>query len=97
MRQALPIDRVSMNEFLKLLEEARYSHHKIGEDQRNSAITNLRSIESSLERIILDESAAMKALEALDETPTVETEIVLTEGGHMAPPGPPGQNNPPMK
>jgi len=79
VRQALPIDRVSMNEFLKLLEEARYSHHKIGEDQRNSAITNLRSIESSLERIILDESAAMKALEALDETPMVDMEILVSD------------------
>jgi hypothetical protein len=69
---------VSMNEFLKLLEEARYSHHKIGEEQRNSAITNLRNIESSLERIILDESAAMKALETLDETPIVDTEILVS-------------------
>jgi hypothetical protein len=90
VKQALPIDRVSMNEFLKLLEEARYSHHKIGEDQRNDAIKNLRNIEASLERIILDESAAMKALEALEEAEFTETEIIITEGSAGPPPGPPG-------
>jgi len=95
VKQALPIDRVSMNEFLKLLEEARYSHHKIGEEQRNDAIKNLRTIEGSLERIILDESAAMKALEALEESDFSDTEIIVT-GGQGPPPGaPPGGRGPP--
>jgi hypothetical protein len=100
VKQALPIDRISMNEFLALLEEARYSHHKIGEQQRNDAIKNLRNIESSLERIILDESAAMKALEALEEADYTETEILLTDTGPSAgmgspPPGPPAGGAPP--
>jgi hypothetical protein len=90
VRSALPIDRVSMNEFLKLLEEARYSHHKIGEAQRNQAIMNLRNIEASLERIILDESAAMKALEAMEEAEVVDTDIVVAHdmSGPSGPSGP---------
>jgi hypothetical protein len=87
VKQALPIDRISMNEFLALLEEARYSHHKIGEVQRNDAIKNLRNIEGSLERIILDESAAMKALETLEEVEYTDTEIIITGGGGGPPPG----------
>jgi hypothetical protein len=84
VRAALPIDRISMNEFLKLLEEARYSHHKIGEIQRNEAIKNLRNIEGSLERIILDETAAMKAMVVLEEADYSDTEIILVDGPRKA-------------
>ncbi len=78
IRLALPIDHESMDNFLELLEEARYSQHKIGAEQRNAAIDNLRNIESSLEKIILDEDAAMKALESVSEDFT-ETEVVIAE------------------
>ncbi|MCK5561151.1 MAG: DUF4129 domain-containing protein, partial [Thermoplasmata archaeon] len=77
VRTALPVDRVSMDRFLGLLEEARYSQHDIGEDQRNKAIVNLRNIERSLERIIIDESAALRALEKLDEEEVGETRIEI--------------------
>jgi hypothetical protein len=87
VRSALPIDRISMNQFLQLLEEARYSTHQIGEGQRNNAIRNLRSIEHSLERIIVDEGAALRALERLETEGVKDTEIVLG-GGPKGPAGP---------
>ncbi len=77
VRTALPIDRMSMDDFLKLLEEARYSTHQIGENQRNDAIRNLRAIERSLDRIIIDEDAALRALERLETEGVKETEIVV--------------------
>jgi hypothetical protein len=84
VRSALPIDRMSMDKFLILLEEARYSSHQIGEGQRNDAILNLRAIERSLDRIIIDEDAALRALERLEEEGVKETKIVL--GGKPASP-----------
>jgi hypothetical protein len=77
VRSALPIDRISMDKFLMLLEEARYSSHQIGEGQRNDAILNLRAIERSLDRIIIDEDAALRALERLETEGVKETKIVL--------------------
>ncbi|MDP6155142.1 MAG: DUF4129 domain-containing protein [Candidatus Thermoplasmatota archaeon] len=76
VRTALPVDKNSLNGFLTILEEARYSSHEIGESQRNNAITNLRGIESSLTFIQLDEEEAMKKLEE-SEADFVETEIIL--------------------
>ncbi len=84
VRTALPVDRVSMDRFLGLLEEARYSQHDIGEDQRNKAIVNLRNIERSLERIIIDEGAALRALEKLEEDEVSETRIEI-DGKPQAP------------
>jgi hypothetical protein len=87
VRSALPIDRLSMDKFLGLLEEARYSQHDIGEDQRNKAIVNLRNIERSLERIIIDESSALRALERLEEEGVADTQIEV--GGRGGAPGGP--------
>ncbi|UCH88754.1 MAG: DUF4129 domain-containing protein [Thermoplasmata archaeon] len=84
IKQALPIDRPSMHRFLDLLEEARYSSHKIGETQRHAAIANLRNIEGSLSQIIIDEEAAMRALRKLEEEEAAmaaaETEIIVKPG-----------------
>jgi hypothetical protein len=92
IKQALPIDRPSMHRFLDLLEEARYSSHKIGETQRHAAIANLRQIEGSLSQIIIDEEAAMRALRKLEEEEktmaAAETEIIVRPGaedGSVAP------------
>ena len=76
VRQALPVDKSSLDGFLTILEEARYSSHEIGETQRNNAITNLRGIESSLAYIQLDEEEALRKLEE-SEADFVETEIVM--------------------
>jgi hypothetical protein len=81
VRSALPIDRISMDQFLQLLEEARYSTHQIGENQRNDAIRNLRSIERSLDRIIIDEGAALRALERLETEGVKDTEILVAPKG----------------
>ena len=81
VRSALPIDRLSMDKFLGLLEEARYSSHDIGEDQRNKAIVNLRNIERSLERIIIDEKSALQALERLEEEEMADTHIEVGGAG----------------
>jgi hypothetical protein len=86
VRGALPIDRISMDKFLLLLEEARYSSHQIGEGQRNDAILNLRAIERSLDRIIIDENAALRALERLETEGVKETKILVGKG---APPSKP--------
>jgi hypothetical protein len=77
VRSALPIDRMSMDKFLILLEEARYSSHQIGERQRNDAILNLRAIERSLDRIIIDEDSAVRALERLEEEGVKDTKIIV--------------------
>lgn len=80
IRQALPVDKQSLNAFLHLLEEARYSKHAIGHSQRNDAINHLRRIEESLSQIILDEDAALKAMASLEEDEYVETEILVNDG-----------------
>lgn len=89
VRRALPIDRMSMDKFLILLEEARYSSHQIGERQRNDAILNLRAIERSLDRIIIDENAALRALERLEEEGVKDTKILVGQQ-------PTGQKNVPQ-
>jgi len=88
VRSALPIDTNAMDEFLDILEEARYSTHTIGENQRNKAINNLRNIETSLTSIIIDEDAALRALEKLEEEEYVETEVLVGADSPSGPPGP---------
>jgi hypothetical protein len=75
VRSALPIDERSLDSFLDILEEARYSKHVIGETHKQKAIGCLRQVESSLDSIILDEEAALRQMELADED-IVETEIV---------------------
>ena len=76
VRTALPVDQNSLNGFLTILEEARYSSHEIGESQRDKAVTNLRKIEHSLTYIEINEEDALKKLEE-SEADFVETEIIL--------------------
>jgi hypothetical protein len=48
LRQALPIDAKAMDEFLSILEEARYSEHEIGEAQRDRAVAALGAVRGSI-------------------------------------------------
>lgn len=78
VRTALPIDEKSLDDFLDILEEARYSKHVIGSGHKDRAIKSLRGVESSLDNIILDEEAALRQMELADEE-FVETDVKLTE------------------
>lgn len=79
VRTALPIDEGSLDSFLDILEEARYSKHVIGEGHRDKAITCLRGVEKSLDNIIFDEEAALRQMELADEE-YIETDIVVKGG-----------------
>lgn len=61
LRQALPIDAKSMDEFLSILEEARYSDHEIGIDQRDRAVATLRAVSASIQQVLLTGSGAVAA------------------------------------
>ncbi|MFO8051341.1 MAG: DUF4129 domain-containing protein [Thermoplasmatota archaeon] len=78
VRTALPIDENSLDQFLDILEEARYSKHVIGSGHKDRAIKSLRGVESSLDNIILDEEAALRQMELADEE-YVETEVKLSD------------------
>ena len=80
VRAALPVDENSLDNFLDILEEARYSKHVIGETHRDRAISCLRGVEGSLDNIIFDEEAALRQMELADED-YVETEIVVKDKG----------------
>ncbi|MBN1389859.1 MAG: DUF4129 domain-containing protein [Candidatus Thermoplasmatota archaeon] len=78
VRAALPVDEGSLNNFLDILEEARYSKHVIGSGHKDRAIDCLRNVEKSLDNIILDEEAALRQMELADEE-YIETDIVVSE------------------
>ncbi|MGA1866238.1 MAG: DUF4129 domain-containing protein [Thermoplasmatota archaeon] len=78
VRAALPVDESSLNNFLDILEEARYSKHVIGSGHKDRAIDCLRNVEKSLDNIILDEEAALRQMELADEE-YIETDIVVSE------------------
>jgi hypothetical protein len=80
VRAALPIDERSLDSFLDILEEARYSKHVIGAGHKDRAIDCLRGVEKSLDNIILDEEAALRQMELADEE-YVETDIVVQDKG----------------
>jgi hypothetical protein len=80
VRAALPIDERSLDSFLDILEEARYSKHVIGSGHKDRAIDCLRNVEKSLDNIILDEEAALRQMELADEE-YVETDIVVHDKG----------------
>jgi len=58
LRQALPIDAKSMDEFLSILEEARYSDHEIGEAQKDRAVASLTAVTNSIDQILSAGGAA---------------------------------------
>ncbi|MGA1793775.1 MAG: DUF4129 domain-containing protein [Thermoplasmatota archaeon] len=78
VRAALPIDERSLDQFLDILEEARYSKHVIGAGHKDRAIDCLRGVERSLDNIILDEEAALRQMELADEE-YIETDIVVSD------------------
>ena len=83
VRSALPIDQDNLDDFLTVLEEARYSEHDIGEGEKERAIVALRGVQASIEKIMItDEDAAkIKAkmtTEGYEEI--VEPEIIVSEG-----------------
>jgi hypothetical protein len=90
VREAMPIDEENLDEFLTVLEEARYSEHDIGEGEKNRAISALRNVQSSIEKILLSDEDAAKIQRKLTEegyTEVVEPEIVVTEEtGEKGPP-----------
>ncbi len=59
LRQALPIDAKSMDEFLSILEEARYSDHEIGAEQKDRAVATLRAVSASIEQVLLTGQGAV--------------------------------------
>ncbi len=78
IRSALPVDQEAMNEFLTLLEEARYSNHPFGPEHRTTAVDTLKRIEGSLDQIMVSEEAALQAIERVEgEAAEDEVEIVL--------------------
>ncbi len=60
IRSTLPIDSQSMDALLSVLEEARYSGHEMGEGDRDRAISALRSVQNSLERVSLSQDQLAK-------------------------------------
>ncbi len=80
LRQALPIDAKAMDEFLSILEEARYSDHDIGVEQKDRAVAALASVNSSIEQILAagaaaGEAAAPAAMAPAPEAPPIEAEV----------------------
>jgi hypothetical protein len=79
IRIALPIDQKAMNDFLTVLEEARYSQHEMGEADRGKAINALRAVQYSLEKVILtQEQLAILADKAGALPDEAEPEIYVT-------------------
>jgi len=93
IRNALPIDQAAMDDFIVVLEEARYSSHEMGEQDRDRAINALRRVQFSLEKIVFSEEQ-MQQLQAkaaeLSTADDVEPEIIVQKGG-----APPGRGGPP--
>lgn len=102
VRSALPVDEAAMNNFVTLIEEARYSNHPIGPEHRDAAIKTLNAIEASLAEIEANPEMAMKIPGEVEDE-AEEVEIVLTadelkpevlaptpkaEENHGMPPGP---------
>ena len=88
VRTSLPIDEENLDDFLTVLEEARYSEHDIGENEKERAINALRGVQASIEKILLtdEEAAKIKAkLTTEGGEELVEPDIVVAEG--QAPPG----------
>jgi hypothetical protein len=78
IREALPIDEESLDEFLTVLEEARYSEHDIGEGEKDRAIEALRGVQNSITQIMLTE-AQYAQIARTDAGEMVEAEIIVAE------------------
>jgi len=89
VRESLPIDADSLDDFLTVLEEARYSEHEIGENEKDRAIDALRGVQNSIEKILLtDEQIAQISRSEADGM--VEPEIIVSDdSGRSVSPKPP--------
>ena len=89
VRESLPIDADSLDDFLTVLEEARYSEHEIGENEKDRAIDALRGVQNSIEKILLtDEQIAH--ISRGDADGMVEPEIIVSDdSGRSVSPKPP--------
>jgi hypothetical protein len=105
IREALPIDANAMDDFIDVLEEARYSSHEMGEPDRDRAIEALRKVQFSLDRIVLSEAqmaqiqARATEISAADEAEPViivDKGVGLKRKGGAAPPSKPGGPPKPM-
>ena len=96
VREALPIDQASLDDFLTVLEEARYSQHEIGESEKDKAIDALRGVQGSIERILLtdEQIAAISRAGGAEPEEMVEPEIIVAEEGGKAPKTPPKAGGP---
>ncbi|MCK5254021.1 MAG: DUF4129 domain-containing protein, partial [Thermoplasmata archaeon] len=80
VREALPIDADSLDDFLTVLEEARYSEHEIGENEKDVAIEALRGVQNSIEKIIMTEDQYAKiSRTGVEPGEMVEAEIIVAE------------------
>ncbi len=109
IRQALPIDQHAMDDFIAVLEEARYSSHEMGEPDRDRAIESLRRVQFSLEKIVLSEDQLKNIQTRAAELSTADEAepIIIVDGvkrapgsmaqkpGGGAPPAKPGAGAPP--
>jgi len=98
VREALPIDENSLDDFLTVLEEARYSEHEIGENEKDRAIDALRGVQNSIEKILLTDDQIAAITRTGQREDMVEPEIIVAEegGGRSAPPkAPPKRPEPP--
>jgi hypothetical protein len=92
LRQALPIDAKSMDEFLSILEEARYSDHEIGEAQKDRAIAALTGVTNSIDQILAAGGAGGAAAPAPMpvEAPPPPPMVADVPAGGPPPPAPAG-------
>lgn len=80
VRESLPIDADSLDDFLTVLEEARYSEHEIGENEKDVAIEALRGVQNSIEKILLTDDQIAKISRTGGEAgEMVEAEIIVAE------------------
>ncbi len=80
VREALPIDEESLDDFLTVLEEARYSEHEIGENEKDRAIEALRGVQNSIEKILLtDDQIAQITRTGVEGGDMIEPEIIVAE------------------
>ena len=99
IRQAIPIDAHAMDDFIAVLEEARYSSHEMGEPDRDRAIESLRRVQFSLEKVVLSEDQLKNIQTRAAELSTADEAepIIIVDGkrvGGGAPPPKPGSAPP---
>ncbi len=58
VRKALPVGAVAMRELIRLFEEARYSDHAIGSEERDRAVESLAAVRNELDALLGRKAAA---------------------------------------